>query len=360
MGSLVLDKINYAEAKKLEICELVGVTGNPTWNQLKQAIEEQLGVPAILDEANRLAMSKGLNISFVPESNFRPIVSTSVDTIDTICYVGDRTFAINPTGYFEFVNYSWQIKFWSNKAPNKTYGAYGVWLDGDGVLHYANTSVYDPELDDWVEVNDIGGYSINWNACFPLCFWNDYDGNTHYDYGSNRHYVYNKTTKTWSVKTWTGLTNFNGDGVWTDGTTIYYNGSYYLDSSTGEWVAKTWSSASAISSFNGNLVFYLPEYSVKTSVSQRQIPFLYNYSGGTASYYKFDTALGYWVKYKFRGALTNAQNVELKFWHWKKENTVTMFKSTNTTSASTWMPINNTWEDIETTKAATLDYLMNH
>lgn len=359
MGSLVLDKINYAEAKKLEICELVGVTGNPTWNQLKQAIEEQLGVPAVLDEANRLAMSKGLNISFSSDSNFRPIANNSVDTIDTICYVGDKTFSINQTGYFEFVNYSWQIKFWSNKAPNKNYGAYGVWLDGDGVLHYANTSVYNPETDDWDEVSDIGGYSINWNACFPLCFWNDYDGNTHYDYGSNRHYVYNKTTKTWSVKTWTGLTNFNGDGVWNDGTTIYYSSGsnqYYLDSSTGEWVAKTWSSASAISSFNGRLVFYLPEYSVKTSVSQRQIPFVFD----SGSYYKFDISLGYWVNYKFRGAITNAQTNELKFWHWKKENTVTMFKSTNTTSATTWMPINNTWEDIEITKAATLDYLMNH
>jgi cell fate (sporulation/competence/biofilm development) regulator YmcA (YheA/YmcA/DUF963 family) len=41
----------------------------------------------------------------------------------------------------------------------------------------------------------------------------------------------NGTGNTWSTKTWTGLTNFSGGGVWTDGDNIYCSNSstqYYL------------------------------------------------------------------------------------------------------------------------------------
>ena len=47
----------------------------------------------------------------------------------------------------------------------------------------------------------------------------------------------------WSVKTWTGLTDYDGRHIWTDGTNIYYsNGAnqYVLDVATSTWSAKTW------------------------------------------------------------------------------------------------------------------------
>ena len=46
-----------------------------------------------------------------------------------------------------------------------------------------------------------------------------------------------------TTKTWNGLNNFGGDGIWTDGTNIYYSNStthYVLDKSTPTWTTKTW------------------------------------------------------------------------------------------------------------------------
>lgn len=50
--------------------------------------------------------------------------------------------------------------------------------------------------------------------------------------------------KLWKQKTWSGLTSFDGNGVWTDGTDIYYsNGTlqYVLNKDTSTWTTKTWS-----------------------------------------------------------------------------------------------------------------------
>ena len=48
----------------------------------------------------------------------------------------------------------------------------------------------------------------------------------------------------WVAKTWTGLTDFNGNDVWLDGTDIYYsagnNVDYYLDKSTSTWRNTFW------------------------------------------------------------------------------------------------------------------------
>ena len=54
----------------------------------------------------------------------------------------------------------------------------------------------------------------------------------------------NDTGDTWSTKTWTGLMNFYGAYVWTDGDNIYYSdedAQYVLDKSTSTWSSKTWS-----------------------------------------------------------------------------------------------------------------------
>ena len=57
---------------------------------------------------------------------------------------------------------------------------------------------------------------------------------------------------TWVAKTWTGLTSFNGDNIWTDGVDYYYSyvnasSSYVLDISTSTWSTMTW---------NGNLASF--------------------------------------------------------------------------------------------------------
>lgn len=50
--------------------------------------------------------------------------------------------------------------------------------------------------------------------------------------------------KEWQTKTWSGLTNFSGTQIWTDGAHVYYsNGDdqYRLDQSTSTWEPTTWS-----------------------------------------------------------------------------------------------------------------------
>ena len=73
------------------------------------------------------------------------------------------------------------------------------------------------------------------------------DGDNIYCSNGNYQYVLDKSTSTWSVKTWRGATGFYASELWTDGDNIYYStGSgykYVLDKSTSIWSVKTWSGA---------------------------------------------------------------------------------------------------------------------
>jgi len=71
-------------------------------------------------------------------------------------------------------------------------------------------------------------------------------------YYSNGQYVLDRSTSTWSSKTWSGLSSLNGTCVWTDGKDIYYSNNstqYVLDKSTSTWYEKAWN---GLSSFLGS------------------------------------------------------------------------------------------------------------
>ena len=81
------------------------------------------------------------------------------------------------------------------------------------------------------------------------------DGDNIYYSSVNAHYVLDKSTSTWSKKTWTGLTNFSGNNIWTDGDNIYFSDTsaqYVLDKSTSTWSTKTWTGLIGI---NGNNIW---------------------------------------------------------------------------------------------------------
>jgi len=83
--------------------------------------------------------------------------------------------------------------------------------------------------------------------------WTDGE-NIYYSYSTTQ-YVLNKSTSTCSEKTWTGLTNFYGNYIWTDGENIYYSSSsdqYVLNKTTSTWSKKSWN---GISSFNGDRIW---------------------------------------------------------------------------------------------------------
>ena len=81
------------------------------------------------------------------------------------------------------------------------------------------------------------------------------DGTDIYYSSSSNQYVLDKSTHTWSAMTWTGMTSFSGNNVWTDGTDIYYSSSskqYVLDKSTHTWSAMTWT---GLTSFYGSYIW---------------------------------------------------------------------------------------------------------
>ena len=83
----------------------------------------------------------------------------------------------------------------------------------------------------WTGLTDFNGSSI----------WTDGE-NIYCSSGSNQ-YVLDKSTSTWTTKIWTGLTNFYGSNIWTDGENIYYSlfsTQYVLDKATSTWSTKSW------------------------------------------------------------------------------------------------------------------------
>ncbi len=81
------------------------------------------------------------------------------------------------------------------------------------------------------------------------------DGTNIYYSSSSNQYVLDKTTSAWSTKTWTGLTSFDGSNIWTDGNNIYCStgsNQYVLNKSTSTWSTKTWN---GLTDFDGSNIW---------------------------------------------------------------------------------------------------------
>ena len=96
----------------------------------------------------------------------------------------------------------------------------------------------------WSGLTDFDGNRI----------WTD-GNNIYYSAGTLKQYVLNTTTNTWNRKTWNGYVNLESYNIWTDGNNIYY--SYggiqlVLDIATSTWNRKTWS---GLTSFYGNNIW---------------------------------------------------------------------------------------------------------
>ena len=105
-------------------------------------------------------------------------------------------------------------------------------------------AVRDYAADEWSQKTWTGLTSFYGNYV-----WTDGD-NIYYSFESTQ-YVLDKSTSTWSQKTWTGLASFYGNNIWTDGENIYYSfwsDHYVLNKSTSTWSVKTWS---GLTSFRG-------------------------------------------------------------------------------------------------------------
>jgi hypothetical protein len=129
---------------------------------------------------------------------------------------------------------------WEGVSFNYNFSGRYIWTDGKntyysdsarGDQYIFNRSTLTWTRKTWNGLTSFGGENV----------WTDGE-NIYYSSGSSQ-YVLNIETSTWTRKTWNGLTSFNGSYIWTDGTEIYYsNGSaqYVLNKATSTWATKTW------------------------------------------------------------------------------------------------------------------------
>ena len=160
----------------------------------------------------------------------------------------DLTVAIDGTNYrFEYVESKIPVSLATTKAllslsptgSGMTQSADNATDDAfhnlAGHLELTNKKIWDQKT--WSGLSNFDG-SFVWT-----------DGTDIYYSNNNYQYVLDKSTFTWSVKTWNGLLYFYRENIWTDGTDIYYsNGSsqYVLDKTTSTWSVKTWNGISTI------------------------------------------------------------------------------------------------------------------
>ena len=167
--------------------------------------------------------------------------------------------------------------------------------------------------------------------------WTDGD-NIYYSYSSN-HYVLDKSTSTWTTKSWTGLTSFVGEHIWTDGDNIYYSDSsaqYVLDKFTSTWSTKTWSG-----------ITYLYGQAIWTDGEN-------TYFSDGATQYVLDKSTSTWSSKSWSGLTsfygyliwTDGENV----YYSSGSNQYILDRSTSTWSTKTWSGLTsfdgiNVWSD---------------
>lgn len=145
---------------------------------------------------------------------------------------------------------TWSSKAWTNSSGGvesmSNFQASNMWTDGSYTYNSYNVSsgyrhfrlnVSTSNWDNAGFVANMTGYNV----------WTD--GDDVYYSSSKQQLIFNKTAGTWSTKTWSGLTNFDGSAVWTDGTKFYCPGTntgvtskyqYVLNNDGSSWSSKTW------------------------------------------------------------------------------------------------------------------------
>lgn len=122
---------------------------------------------------------------------------------------------------------------------------------------YANTTHNYIPLSEEIDVVNKTTSSKTWSGLSSFdgnYIWSD--GTNIYYSGGYTQYVLDVSTSTWTTKTWNGLTILYGDQVWYDGTNFHYDRGtdhYILDLSTSTWSAQTWRGFT--SNFTGNNVW---------------------------------------------------------------------------------------------------------
>ena len=178
----------------------------------------------------------------------------------------------------------------------------------------------------WVEKTWTGLTNFTGNQVWT-------DGENIYYSLQSKQYVLNKETSIWTQKTWSGLTSFVGDSIWTDGKNIYHSSGSadrnYVLIDGSYWTPKSWSGYSQISGNNiwtdGNNIYF---------------------SGGDSqTQYKLDKETSTWSKktwgrvYPEYGSYiwTDGENI----YYSSSSKQYVLNKATSTWSQKTWSGLTN-------------------
>ena len=245
--------------------------------------------------------------------------------------------------------YKWSPKTW-NGLTNFT--GSNVWTDGNNIYYSSGSNQYilDKSTFTWSaktwDITDLSGSDV----------WTDGD-NLYYS-SVNKHYIFDKSTSTWSTKTWTGLTSFFGQYIWTDGDNIYYsdeNNQYVLDKSTSTWSTKTWNGLTNFQGekiwTDGDNIYYSDNYNPTQLVLDKSTS-----TWSTKTWYGLTDFNGYEV-------WTDGNDIYYSSGYAQ----YVLDKSTSTWSTKVWNGLtkfdgNHVWKDGETiyySKGSTAQYVMN-
>lgn len=175
-----------------------------------------------------------------------------------------------------------------------------VWTDGTNIYcSIPNYSTYyhyklDKSTKTWSQYN--AWQYTQYNNFTGDNVWSD--GSKLYCSSGSSQFVWNKSSSTWTNKTWNGMSSFTGSNIWSDGTNIYYsyhstNSSYHyvLDKSTSTWSQKTWT---GLTIFNGSDIW--------TDGDNIYFSGYPGYSGTSVTrHYKLNTTTSTWSQISFSG-----------------------------------------------------------
>ena len=151
---------------------------------------------------------------------------------------------------------SWQtVKIDSSSTYTKGIGGSNIWGVGNRRFYSLGSVQCTVQLSGTLYVNKFSSWTGLTNF-YGSEVWSD-GTNTYVSDDWGVTYVLDISNFSWTQKTWNGFNEIYGGEVWSDGNNIYYShgtNQYVLDSRTNTWNPKTWN---GVSNFNGYDVWKL-------------------------------------------------------------------------------------------------------
>lgn len=247
--------------------------------------------------------------------------------LDCSSYLTDPS----PYNFLSFVDsgYSWEKMFEVDLSPQDVYGDGTHYFEDFGDSSNSHHRALNTSTSTWVSYDGFTkeGASTPTKVYLGRNVWS-FQGNFYYSYYSAQHFM-NLSRRTFSDKTWDGLTSFLGVNTWSDGD----SSKMYMSSGNRHYV---------LTLYNGSYVWLNPPFDEEITLSGvdvwRDLNNNVYYSNGTTQY-QFNKSANTWSEKTWYGisefsgryVWNNNQNIFVS------DDNHNMYKLN--TSTSTWTPI---------------------